>query len=150
MRDDSLGGDPLALLVGFRLFLNNSMGYLIVLLDAVEEIDPRGGELEMLDSNMDALGDDPLPNLLVDDDSDGSGVDVEDGASAAVVVLVGHTLVDGAVDDDINDVPDLEAGEGVGDVDGTVLLEALSELVSGSSLVAVTVSHLWSKIINII
>ena len=142
MRDDSLGGDPLALLVGFRLFLNNSMGYLIVLLDAVEEIDPRGGELEMLDSNMDALGDDPLPNLLVDDDSDGSGVDIEDGASAAVVVLVRHALVNGSIDDNIDDVSDLEAGKRIGDVDGSVLLESLSEFMSGSSLVAVTVGHL--------
>lgn len=118
------------------------MCYLIVLLDAVEEIDPRGGELEMLDSNMDALGDDPLSDLLVDDDSNGSGVDVEDGTSAAVVVLIGHALVDGSVDSNINDVSDLEAGKSVGDVDGSVLLESLSEFMSGSSLVSVTVGHL--------
>ena len=96
----------------------------------------------MLDSNMDALGDDPLPDLLVDDDSDGSGVDIEDGAGAAVVVLVRHALVDGSIDDDVNDVSDLEAGQRVGDVDGSVLLESLSEFVSCSSLVSVTVGHL--------
>ena len=141
--DHPLGGDALAGLVGLGLLL-------VVVLDAVEEVDPGGGELEVLDADVDALGDDALADLLVDDDSDGSGVDVEDGAGAAVVVLVGHSLVDGAVDDDINDVSDLEAGERVGDVDGSVLLEPLSELVSGSSLVSVTVGHLWSKIINII
>ena len=85
----------------------------------------------MLDSNMDALGDDPLPDLLVDDDSDGSGVDIEDGAGAAVIVLVRHALVDGSIDDDVNDVSDLEAGQRVGDVDGSVLFESFSEFVSG-------------------
>ena len=118
------------------------MCYLIVFLDAVEEIDPGGGELEVLDSDMDAFGDDSLPDLLVDDDSNGSGVDIEDGTGAAVVVLIGHALVDGSVDSNIDDVSDLEAGKSVGDVDGSVLLESLSEFMSGSSLVAVTVGHL--------
>ena len=49
--------------------------------------------------------------------------------------------MDGTVYDDIDDVTDAVGGEGFGDVNGTVLLEALSELVSGSALVAVAVSH---------
>ena len=133
--DHSLGGNALLLLVGLGLEL-------VVLLDAVEEAGPGGGHLDVLDSDMDALGDDPLPHLLVDDHSDGAGVDVEDAAGPAVVVFVGHALVDGAVDDDVHDVPDLVGGQGFGDVDGSVLFESLSELVPGSPLVPVSYTHL--------
>lgn len=100
----------------------------------------------MLDANVDSLGDDSVSDLFVDDDSDGPGVDVEDGSCATVVVFVWHALVDGAVDGDVDNISDLVGGERFGDVDRTVLLEALSEFVAGSALVAVTVSH-WSKII---
>ena len=99
----------------------------------------------MLDPDVNALGDDSVPDLLVDDNSDGPGVDVEDAAGPAVVVLVGHALVDGPVDDDINNISDFVGGEGLGDVDGSVLLEALSELVSGSSLVSVAVGHGYGR-----
>ena len=61
----------------------------------------------MLDANVDPLGDDPVSDLFVDDDSNGTRVDVEDGSSAAVVVLVRHTLVDGSIDNDVDDVSDL-------------------------------------------
>jgi len=100
----------------------------------------------VLDADVDSLGDDSVSDLLVDDDADGAGVDVEDGACATVVVFVGHALVDGAVDGDVDDISDLVGGERFGDVDCAVLLEALSEFVAGSALVAVAVSH-WSKII---
>lgn len=99
----------------------------------------------MLNSDVDALGDDAVANLFVDDDSDGSGVDVEDASGTSVIVLVGHALVDGSVDSNVNDVSDLVAGEGLGDVDSSMLLESLSELVSGSAFVSVAVGHLSSK-----
>lgn len=95
----------------------------------------------MLNTDVDALGDDALTDLLVDDDSDGAGIDVEDGSGAAVVELVGHALVDGTVDDDVHDIADLVGGQRLGDMDGAVLFEALSEFVSGLALVAVAVGH---------
>jgi len=95
----------------------------------------------MLDSDVNSFGDDSLSNLLVDDDTDRSGVDVEDSTGSAVVELVGHTFMDGTVDDDIDDVTDSEGGESFADVDGSVLFESLSELVSGSSSLAVAVGH---------
>jgi hypothetical protein len=95
----------------------------------------------MLDSDMDSLGDDSLSDLLVDDDTNGAGVDVEDSTGSAVVELVGHALVDGTVNDDVDDVTDLEGGEGFADVDGAVLPESLSELVSGSSSDSVACGH---------
>jgi hypothetical protein len=58
-----------------------------------------------------------------------------------VVVLVGHTFVDGSVDHDIDDVSDFVGGEGLGNVDGSVLLEPFFEFVSGSALVTVAVGH---------
>ena len=97
----------------------------------------------MLDSDMDSLGDDSVSDLLVDNDSDGSGVDVEDSTGAAVVVFIGHTLVDGSIDHDVDDISDLVGGQGLRDVHCSVCSESLSEFVSGSSLVSVAVSHLW-------
>ena len=97
----------------------------------------------MLDSDMDSFGDDSVSDLFVDDDSDGSGVDVEDSAGSAVVVFIGHAFVDGSIDDDIDDVSDFIGGECFGDVDGSVLFESFSEFVSGSSFISVAVCHGW-------
>lgn len=126
----------MALLVGLGLLL-------VVLTDAVKEASSAGGELEVFDSDMNSLGDDSISDLFVDDDSDGSGVNVEDSTGAAVVVLIGHTLVDGSIDDDVDDISDLVGSQGLRDVNGSMCSESLSEFVSGSSLVSVAVSHLW-------
>ena len=100
-----------------------------------------GGELEMFNSDVNSLGNDSLSDLLVDDDTDGSRVDVEDAAGSSVIVFVGHSLVDGTIDDDIDDISGFVGSEGLGNVDSSVHLETLSELVSGSALASVTLSH---------
>ena len=124
MSHGSFGRNPLPSLVGFGLLL-------VVGLDAGQELLSAGGESEVLDSDVDALGDDSLSDLLVDDDSDGPRVDVEDGAGSAMVIFIGHALVDRAVDNNVNDVTDLVGCKGSRDVDGSVLLESLSELMPG-------------------
>jgi hypothetical protein len=134
LRHHSLGRNALPLLIGLRLLL-------IVLLDSVQEGLSGGGQLQVFHPHVDALGDDALPDLLVDDDSDGARVDVEDSPSAPVVVLVGHPLVDGSVHHDVHNISDLVGSERVGDVDGAVLLETFLELVSSSAFVSVAVSH---------
>ena len=48
----------------------------------------------MLNANMETLGDDSLSHLLVDNDSNSPGVDVEDATSTSVVELVWHALMD--------------------------------------------------------
>lgn len=95
----------------------------------------------MFESHVNSLGDDSLSDLFVDDDSDGARIDVEDSACASVVELIGHAFVDGSVNDNVDDVTDFEGGESFADVDGTVLLEAFSEFVSGFSSLTVAVSH---------
>ena len=94
-------------------------------------------------SNVDAFGDDSIPDLLVDDDSNGSGVDVENSTSPSVVVLIRHSLVDSTIYNDIDNVADLIAGESLGDVNRSMLLESFSEFVSCSSLVSVAMGHEW-------
>lgn len=149
MADDSLGGDA------FSFFVGGGFEF-VVLSDSFEEGGAGSGELEVFDADVDAFGDDALTDLFVDYDSDGSGVDVEDAACASVVVFVGHTFVDGSINDDIDDVSDLVGGEGLGDVDGSYLSESFSEFVSGFAFVSVAVGHGSQnnnnliKIINII
>ena len=53
--------------------------------------------------------------------------------------------MDGSVDDDINNISNFVGGEGLGDVDGSMLLEALSKLVSSPSLVTVAVGHGYGR-----
>lgn len=102
----------------------------------------------MLNADVDSLGNDALPHLFVDNDSDGARVDVEDGPGSSVVVFVGHSFVDGSVDNDVNDVSVFVGGEGLRNVDGSVLLESLFEFVSGFAFVTVAVSHGLQIIIN--
>ena len=95
----------------------------------------------MFNSNVNTFGNDSLPNLFVNDDSDGTRVYIENSASSSVVVLVGHSFMDGSVHDDVNNISDFVGGQGLGNVDSSVLFKAFSEFVSGSSFIAVAVSH---------
>ena len=92
---------------------------------------------------MESLGDDSVSDLFVNDDTESSGVDVEDSTGSAVVVFVGHGLVNGTIYDDINDITDFVSGEVLGHTNSSVAPESLLEFVSGSSFISVTVSH-WS------
>jgi len=95
----------------------------------------------VFDSDVESLWDDSVSDLLVDNNAERSWVDVEDCSGSAVIELVWHALVDGTVDDDINNITDLVGGEVLGHSNGSVASESLLEFVSGSSLISVTVSH---------
>jgi hypothetical protein len=95
----------------------------------------------MLNSDMKSLGDDSVSDLFVYDDSQSSGVDIEDCAGSAVIVFVGHGFVDSTIDNDINDITDLVCSEVLGHSDSSVASESLLEFVSGSSFISVAVSH---------
>ena len=95
----------------------------------------------MFNSDVESLGDDSVSNLLVDNDSQSSWVDVENSTSSAVVVLVWHGFVNSTIDNDIDDVTNFVGGEVFRHSDGSVASESLLEFVSGSSLISVAVSH---------
>jgi len=84
----------------------------------------------VLDSDMDALFDDAAVDHLVHADSDGGLGDVEDDSGASVVSLVGHTLVDGRIGEDVDVVTDLHVHQVLAQVDGAVLPEFLGEHVA--------------------
>lgn len=65
------------------------------------------GRAQMRSGNMDLLCNDATIDFLVDNDTNGSLVDIKDDTSAAMVVLEGHTLVHGRVHLDVDIVPSL-------------------------------------------
>ena len=105
---DGLLGEALALGSGLAGLLGLLLD-LLVLLDAVQEVLAAGGVLDVLNPDGDPLGQDPALDSLVDDDTNGVLGDVEDAASLAVVGLVWHTLLEGTVALDVDDVAGLVA-----------------------------------------
>ena len=95
----------------------------------------------MLDPHVDSFRNDSISHLLVDDNTNGARVNVEDSACSSVVVFIGHTFMDCAINYDINNVSNFVGGECFRDMYGTVLFESFFKLMSGSSLVAVAVGH---------
>lgn len=105
--------------------------------------------LKMFDSNVNSFLDDSLSDLFVNDDSNSSRIDVEDSSGSSVVPFVWHTLMLRSINDDIDNISNFVAGEGFGNVDGSSLLEAFSEFVSGFSPITVAVGHSESQNIKI-
>jgi len=85
---------------------------------------------DVLDADVDALLKDAAIDELVHTDTDGGLGNVEDDTGAAVVVLVGHTLVDGGISEDVNVVTDLDGHHVLGEVDGSLLPEILGKHVA--------------------
>lgn len=84
-----------------------------------------------------------VANLLIYNDADGAGIDVEDAAGSSMVELIGHAFMNGAIDGNIDIVADFIVGEGFGDVDGAFLSEGFGKFISGFPSVAVAVGHVW-------
>ena len=95
---------------------------------------------------MDPLLDDPIADLLIDDDTDSMCVDVEDSAGPAVVELVGHAFMHGSVNDDVDVVSNFVVGKVFGNVNGSFLPESFAEFIPGLSPVPIAMSHFKSQI----
>uniref|UniRef100_T1DFJ0 Secreted protein n=1 Tax=Psorophora albipes TaxID=869069 RepID=T1DFJ0_9DIPT len=117
------------------------MAGLVVLLDAAQEIVTAAGWVDVLDADVDALGQDVSADALVHDDTEGVLGDVVHATGLTVVGLVGHTLVHGTVTLDVDEVTglvDLHVGR---QRDGTVLPEGTGEHVPGTTTITLRVSH---------
>ena len=138
---DSLGENLLALLLGLSLqgiiLAHSSLEGLAALTSA-----------DMLDSDVNSLGDDSASVLLVNDDSDGVLGHIEHATSLTVVELVGHALVDATVGDNVNEVALSVSLHDLGEVNGAVVSEALAEEVSSSGSVSEAVRHLYFLIVK--
>jgi len=110
-------------LVGAGSSLDSLVG-----LDALQEVLVALALLDVLDADVDALGDDAVADALVDDDADGARRNVPDATGAAMVELVRHALVDGAVGLDINKVADLVVHKVGRQMRQTILTEGSREL----------------------
>ena len=83
-------------------------------------------------------------DLLVDFDADGALGDVPDLAGAAVVELVGHTLVDSAVNPDVDVVADVVSSQVCREMDCSLLAEGSREQIPRPRPQTVTRRHLLS------
>merc|ERR1711934_354097 len=93
-------GDALsvhALTLGLGLSLESVVGA-----DTVAESLTRLRLADMLNTHVNALGDDSVSDFLVDDDTDGMLGNIEDFASLAVVELVRNTLLHATVSDNVD------------------------------------------------
>jgi len=88
------------------------------------------GVTDMFNSDMNTLFDDASIDQLVDTDSDGGLGDIEDNSGASVVSLVGHTLVDGRIGENVYVVTDLDVHHVLGQVNGALLPEFLGKHVA--------------------
>lgn len=90
------------------------------------------GLSDVLDTYMNTLLDDTSVNGLVDTYSDSRLGYVENDSSASVVVLVGHTLMDGGVGEDIDVVTNLDGHLVLGKGGKSMLTELLGKHVPGT------------------
>jgi len=109
--------------------------------DSVKETLSRLGVSDVLNSEVDSLGDDSSVVLLVDDNTDGLSRDVEHSTGGSVVDLVGHTLLEGTITLDVDDVSLVVVGEVGLQANDSLLSEVLGEHVSGTPTSTFRVGH---------
>jgi hypothetical protein len=94
---DTLGKDLLTLLLGLTLKL-------VILVDTLDESLAGLGLANVLNTDMETLGDDAGVNTLVDNNTNGTSVDIEDATGLTVVVLVEHAAVNGTISNQVDNV----------------------------------------------
>lgn len=96
---------------------------------------------DVLNADVDLLRNDPGADALVDDDADGVLRHVVHSTSFTVVKFVWHTLVEGAIALDVNDVTAFVDFKEGGQLLRTMLTEFAAEQVSSTSTNTVWVDH---------
>merc|ERR1712117_45849 len=135
-----LDWDPLQDWLVFVVKVSLSGGF--VLVDSVEEAQSRLGVLDVLNSEVDSLGNDVSSDSFVDDDTDGVLGDVVNSTGLTVVDFVWHTLLDGTVAFDVDDVASFVDVHVGGEAWHALVSEGLGEHVSGTPSFTVSVGHL--------
>ncbi|GMT19576.1 hypothetical protein PFISCL1PPCAC_10873, partial [Pristionchus fissidentatus] len=148
-----LGLDEVSKGGGLRLTLEKRLGNAlsgllggvldtVVGLHSVEEVNTASRGLDVLKTDVDALGDNAGSTTLVDDDSDSVLGHVEHTSGTAVVNLVGHTLLEGTVALDVNDISTAVDAVVGGEMLNTVLAEVTGEHVARSAPDTLGVDHI--------
>jgi hypothetical protein len=70
----------------------------------------------MFNSDMKSFSDNSISDLFVNNDTNGSWVNVEDCSGSSVIVFIWHTFVDGTIADYINDISNLISGKILGNM----------------------------------
>lgn len=129
--------------LGLGFLLQGSVG-----LDSVQELLTTSRVLDVFNSQVDSLFEVSVADNLVDDNTDGGLGNVVNDTGLTVVVFVWHTLLDGTVGLDINDVTDLVDLQVGGQWNGTMLLEVTLESVTSTGSVTTTKKELLVIIQN--
>lgn len=111
-------------------------------LDSLQEILAGSGGLNVLDSYIDPLLNVSMPDLLVDDYTDGGLGDVVHDTSLSVVDLVRHTFLHSPVDLDIDDVAHSVCLQISVQGDHALLAKVAAEGIASARSLSVRVTHL--------
>jgi len=118
----------------------------VVLLNATQEFLTALGGADVLRAQMKALLHLAVADDLVDLHTDGVLGDVENDTSAAVVVGIRHTLLDGGIADDVNVVATLVLEQEPGQGGHTMLAEGLGVLVTRVRAKTTGVRHFGEEV----
>ena len=117
----------------------------VVFLSSLNELNVALGGAHVLNANVDSLGEDAVLHLLVNLNTNGARSHVPNATSTTVVVLVGHTLVNGTVALDVDLLTGLVDVQVSLTLQRSVSTEISSEQISGVSSVTKGVRHLEIK-----
>jgi len=113
----------------------------VILNNAIKEVLTALGGLNVLNANVNAFLDDTSADLLINNDTNSAWSHVPDDTSATVIAAVGHTLMDGTIRLDIDEVTNLVSTKIGGEVLGAMRAESASEFGTSSSPETVAVRH---------
>ena len=136
-----LSWDPLEWLLNLDTLLLSLNMKLSVLSDPLLEVILALGVADVLCPDVDPLWSDVVVNSSVDEETDGPWADVPDNTSAAVVESVWHTLMDGTIDMDVDNVTDAVGTELKGWSWHSVLLVLPSEEIASAPAKSCGVTH---------